>query len=223
MSLWLLLGLYLAVIIFLMYFVATYEPFESDSNSQATCMKCMVYFQDVLGLSNSKDILSYVKGRGAFIQTFMDQYVQFSMEGMDKCTKSGKEITTSDIISCFTTVLNEMLTKCQEKNTYADCVVSKTLGERILKEATICGKDTCSLDEFRQKFVATVEQMKQEFYECQMAFQKADDPCVKMYASLIDLKQGSSIAQDKQMPEAITRAEVEEKLGDLAAFAMTMS
>lgn len=197
---------------------------EDDGSIEATCMKCMTYFQDIFILKNSTDIVPYVKQRGEFIKTFIDDYSTFAVQDLGKCPKADKELTSQDVIQCFTTRLNAMLQKCQEKSTYAECLISKTLGERILKEASMCGNSTCNLEDFKKKFMAAVDVMKKEFTDCLSAFQKSDDACVQMYSTVLDLKNGKDMSRPTDnLPPTITRAEVEEKLGDMATFAMIMT
>ena len=206
------------------YFETATTNTAQQNQNQQTCFKCMDFYQDILVLTNPSEIVPYVKMRSQFIQNFIDKYAKFIKEDVYKCPKKGDKLIPSELISCFTATLNELLKKCQEeKRTYAECVVSKTLGERILKDASICGKSTCTSEEFMTNFQKSIDKMKADFYDCQMAFQKTDDECVKTYTAVINQKTGAPLKQVEDENVPMTRKEINEKLGDVATFAMTMT
>ena len=221
--------------------MATRETFavNTQDTQEQLCFNCMKYFQDVFQLTNSNQIVDHIKTRSIFIQDFIDSFSTFITTDVDKCDKAGKSITNTELVTCWNGALNNILKKCQEKNTYAECLIARTLGERILKEASMCGTSACSAEDFLKKFKASVENMKNEFYQCRMAFQKTDDYCTQMYARILETKlgapaqggngggngngNGNGLALGQENKDTMSRAEIDEKLGDLATFAMIMT
>lgn len=223
---WFLMLLYAFVIVLLLVYLALtqveYFAVQDVSEDEKLCFQCMTYFQDVFQLSNPDDIVPYVKSRIPFIESFIDSYSSFIESDIAKCTKKDAKITTAEVISCFAESLNTLVKDCQKTHTYADCLVARTLGERILKDASMCGTSACSTDEFVKKFKDTLATMKEEFYKCKMGFQKVDDTCVKFYANVLKTKLGTPLEErDEDVP--LTSKQIEEKLSEMATFAMTMT
>lgn len=193
--------------------------------TEATCFQCMTYYQDVFSIKNPDDMLEYLRKRNVYIQSAIDAFQRFIDSSIKDCSKNGSEPTVTEVVTCFGNYVNAFLQKCQETSSFMECAVARNLADIIYKKALMCGTQACSLKDFKAKFATGVKAMNDEFYQCKMSFQKQDDACVILYRNIMETKRGKP--QDAAAVQAdatpITQAMLNEKLGDMATFAMNMT
>ena len=225
-------GLYIILLLLNIIYItytSSKETFAVNTidEQEQLCFNCMKYYQDVFALRNSNDIVDHIRKRSLFIQKFIDEFGEFITSNvMDKCPKKEKVIANTELVQCWNGYLNEIIRACQEKNEYTECLIVRTLGERVLRDATLCGTVVCDSEDFVAKFKESIKLMKEEFYKCSMAFQKSDDYCAVMYARILDTKLGAGMEDETENTDVaigMTKKELNDKLGDLAAFAMMMA
>jgi hypothetical protein len=207
---------------------ATHESFVVTAPiKEALCMKCMEYFRDVLQFSDTTKIVPYIRQRSEYLMFVIGQFVDFVENNLGRCPKKGDTVTVSDALACFPSVMEKLMVDCVESGANrADCVIISALGDKIMNTANQCGADLCSLEMFRQRFMESINTMREEIQACRATFATDESVCTKLYAQIILAKTRPSdplenaLLQREQDARPITREELRQELGKQTAFMM---
>lgn len=227
---WIGIGLYLILVLLLLVHQAysQYEFFQTGGQATDVCFKCMTFYSGAMSLKNPDDILSYLRGKDAYVQMTLEAFDKFMTESINDCAKNGSEATVTEIVQCFGNYMSNFMKKCQETSPFMECVLARNLADQVYRSALMCGTKACDVKSFKSQFDAAVKGLYKDFQDCKNAFQKADDPCVQMYMSILKTKQapGAKAGITQNMEDGartITAEELNTKMGDMATFAMNMT
>lgn len=219
--------LYAFTIIILLYYIVSSvrEVFENlVMMDEAHCMECMTFYQDVFQYTDPAEIVPYIQRRTEFLVYVLRQFQDFIQFSYKKCiaTIPEAQVKVSDMMACFTKVVDEFQRECREgkQNAESECAVIQVLGDQIIRQSLMCGANECKVDEFRTRFLSEVESLAQRLRACAKGFENDTSLCAKMYARIMLMKNQKMTgdAQDDSAP--VTQKQLKDKLGEMTAFVM---
>lgn len=190
----------LALAYFMIVLSRKVEQFESDSalNSQI-CFKCMDFFASALQLTDTSELVPYIKQRAEFVKYVLWQFRDF-IENI-KCEPKGgvgAPLEAADLQRCFLERVAFVSKECEKELPRSDCALASTLGDRLLTETLKCGSEPCTAADFKARFKTALNAMIDDLEQCRAQFDEAGEPCVKLYEQVILTKNQPAVSANSQ-------------------------
>lgn len=204
-----------------------HESFAGMPAASAECMKCMDYFHDVFQFSDTTKIVPYVQQRAQYLMFILGQFKGYLDNDLGQCPREGDAPTVKEVIKCFPAAVERIVATCvQNSPSRADCTIISRFGDRVLAKAQECGAKACSLEDFRQRFLAELKVLAQDLEECRARFENDGMECSKLYAQVMLSKTRPSdplarSAMDAVTPASMTDEQLRKYIGETTAFMMT--